>query len=953
MRIHLAVLLVCMLSVLNCMSVNNTEPILEINTEMHTSRILKISTDAHDKTLLTCSDDKTARIWDLSNGKLLRILRPPIDNGHNGMLYAGALSPDGKIAVIGGYTLDEKGTSYCFYIFDAAIGTMLKSINGLPQAITEIRFSPDGAHLAVGLKASGMRIYTSGDWHLYAEMKDYAQQVNCIAFARDGRMAAASEDCRIRLYDREYKLLKDRDMSDQSAPYRISFSPDGKKIAVGFSQQSQIQVLGANKLNTLYKPDVRETGDLNNILNTVCFSSDGKKLIAGGTYKDSSKSVRIIRVWQKAGKGKWSDHHVAKNTILDLIPLPDGGLLFGGPYPEWGRLSKNYDDLKLYKAADIYTFGYAYQSLLKVNQDGSEVGFKPWGSEPQWLSVNDRLLQPGKTTFPAYVDSVPGIVITDYIDSAYPKLNRSLLDILDNDNREHSLCADIIAAKRRILIGCSYNLYCLDTTGAIVWKSPSQTRISAVKASGNGQIAVTVNRDGTLRWYRLKDGICILKMFVYPDGRKWIIWTDSGYYDCAPGSEDLIGWHVNQGADKEGLFYPVSRFRTMYYRPDLISRILKTLDESEAISQIELVSGLESNPKGVGDILPPTVRITSPGSNASFATEDLTITYSITSPNNEPVTGIKVLIDGRPLFTQIDPVLKDGKGSVAITLPQKEVTIGVLAENRFGSSQVDEVMLHWNGEGFSTLVTTRPDLYALIIGISRYNVESYRLKYSAKDASDFSSSLKKQEGLLYNKVNIRLLTDELATREAILDGLDWLQVNCSRKDIAIIFLSGHGINDNVGLFYYLPVSANISRLKATCIPFSDFENTLSAITGKVIVFADACHSGGIYTDNSAKTPDLTRVMNELSDSEVGAIIFTSCTPSQLSYENDTWKNGAFTKALVEGMNGSADYRNKHKISVKALDLYISDRVRELTTEKQTPTTIVPQSIPDFDIGVVP
>ncbi|MGB2704358.1 MAG: hypothetical protein WBC81_11875, partial [Chitinophagaceae bacterium] len=47
-----------------------TEPILRIETGMHSSGTIKISTDAAGKYLLTGSYDKTARLWDASTGTL-------------------------------------------------------------------------------------------------------------------------------------------------------------------------------------------------------------------------------------------------------------------------------------------------------------------------------------------------------------------------------------------------------------------------------------------------------------------------------------------------------------------------------------------------------------------------------------------------------------------------------------------------------------------------------------------------------------------------------------------------------------------------------------------------------------------------------------------------------------------------------------------------------------------
>src|ERR1017187_7034860 len=72
-------------------------PYLRIETGMHTAPVWRIDTDAAGRFLVTASKDKTARVWDLQNGNLLKVLRPPQGDGNEGRLDALAISPDGTI----------------------------------------------------------------------------------------------------------------------------------------------------------------------------------------------------------------------------------------------------------------------------------------------------------------------------------------------------------------------------------------------------------------------------------------------------------------------------------------------------------------------------------------------------------------------------------------------------------------------------------------------------------------------------------------------------------------------------------------------------------------------------------------------------------------------------------------------------------------------------------------
>ena len=94
---------------------------------------------------------------------------------------------------------------------------------------------------------------------------------------------------------------------------------------------------------------------------------------------------------------------------------------------------------------------------------------------------------------------------------------------------------------------------------------------------------------------------------------------------------------------------------------------------------------------------------------------------------------------------------------------------------------------------------------------------------------------------------------------------------------------------------------------------------------------------------------LNRFISELGSAEQGVVVLTSSIGTQPSQESAEWGNGAFTKALLEGLSGRADYRKTGRVTLNMLDLYLSERVRELTQGTQTPATAKPSTIADFPL----
>jgi uncharacterized caspase-like protein len=131
----------------------------------------------------------------------------------------------------------------------------------------------------------------------------------------------------------------------------------------------------------------------------------------------------------------------------------------------------------------------------------------------------------------------------------------------------------------------------------------------------------------------------------------------------------------------------------------------------------------------------------------------------------------------------------------------------------------------------------------------------------------------------------------------------------------------------------------------------DIKTTIDSLAGKTLFFIDTCHSGNVLGGRKGDQADINGLVNELASAENGAIVFAASTGTQYSIEDPAWSNGAFTKALVEGLGGQAGVGTSGRITVNMLELYISERVKELTRGQQTPTTKKPDMISDYPVAL--
>jgi len=79
------------------------------------------------------------------------------------------------------------------------------------------------------------------------------------------------------------------------------------------------------------------------------------------------------------------------------------------------------------------------------------------------------------------------------------------------------------------------------------------------------------------------------------------------------------------------------------------------------------------------------------------------------------------------------------------------------------------------------------------------------------------------------------------------------------------------------------------------------------------------------------------------------VVFASSTGKQYSFEDAKLGEWGLYEGGGGGDWGQGGLYGEGKITINMLDLYISERVKELTKGKQTPATAKPQTIPDFPL----
>ena len=124
-----------------------------------------------------------------------------------------------------------------------------------------------------------------------------------------------------------------------------------------------------------------------------------------------------------------------------------------------------------------------------------------------------------------------------------------------------------------------------------------------------------------------------------------------------------------------------------------------------------------------------------------------------------------------------------------------------------------------------TGATELPNLYVLAMGVSAYP-DPMKLNDAASDALLLTRTLQEKSRKVFDKIEMKVLTDKEVTKKGMQEGLDWLKSKMTPKDVGIVSFSGHiGRDEGTGKFYLIPIDVG-RNVDKTCLSGDEFKRRL-------------------------------------------------------------------------------------------------------------------------------
>ncbi len=343
----------------------------------------------------------------------------------------------------------------------------------LPENSTPIALSRDGTRLATSTR-EGVRVWDTSTWK---ELRLLPGASGPIAFSPDGKTLATNSTSGITLWPVDgaadsLVLQNSADIFIRRGPWfrtdrGLAFSPDGKSVVAARNVLSERGVFvlsiweaqSGKELATM--PDDPQHIEHTGVISSLAFSPDGRTL--GTASMDHS-----IRLWDFAMRQRVATLQGHRNEVWAMAFSPDGQTVVSaakdGAVKLWPIRQQQKEDV-LPGAWEPLTISHDSQTLVALNRQGTVAFFNLTVREPE------REFQVEGTRF----GRRPSVAVS-----------RNLKILAQG------------------LPDGSVKLWNTETRALRTFKA-SDSGVDFIALSPDGQILITGERDGPLRWWDLHD----------------------------------------------------------------------------------------------------------------------------------------------------------------------------------------------------------------------------------------------------------------------------------------------------------------------------------------------------------------------------------------------------------------------------------------------------------------
>jgi WD40 repeat protein len=920
----------------------------------HTAVVRRVLFTPDGQQVITVSYDKTVRVWDVASGETVRVFQLPIGPGDEGQLNAAALSPDGKLLAVSGIPFGKGKYGVLIHILALETGRVAQVFKGHKQIVVALAFSPNGKQLASGSNDATARIYDLKSGRTDKVLEGHGDRVLGVAWSPDGKsVATSSADKTGRLWSVATGKMTAELRGHAHQVNGVAWAADGKTVATG-SADATIRVWGADGALRNSYADLGKQEKEKVQVTALAFTRDGRELLYTGV--GATGRAGLLDLATGKPRLRFLEH---TNTVMhgalsadDKLAVTTGG--------------DNHETL-IWQTED----GTVLQKLVGKGQSVWAAGWSADGKTIAWGNTNRAEIH--KNTTP--LERSFRLTDLDFGDAPAQGFhraqlvrgNRSLdmdqsfqMQIKEGDRVVHTFkpplareavhCFTLLDGNRGV-VGTAYGIHLVDLASNKLLRTfvGHSGSVLNVAPSPDNRYFLSASSDQTLRIWDPNQEQPLLSLFFA--GTEWIAWTPEGFYAASAFGERLMGWQINNGPDALATVHPAGQFRKSLYQPDVIKLVLQAGSVPKALALAGKDKEKLLAAVNVTQVLPPIVDITSPAAGSQITTARFEVKTTAKSVGKNPVTALRLLVDGRPykgqagLRTIAKPKVGEVRESWTVELAPGPHTLAVQAESAVSKAVSPPLDITRGGGARADL----PTLYVLAVGVSAYP-GPMRLQYAAIDADAIARAFKERSGKLFQKIEVKVLKDKDANRRDILQGLEWLGSVTTPQDVAVLFFSGHGTKDQQGRFYLVPVDADPAAVEKTCISGDHLKRTLGDMPGKLVAVLDACHSGEVAEKERRPAPAADDLVRDLVTDDYGVIVMCSSLGREYSLESPAVKHGFFTLALVEGLAGAADYNRDGIIHLSELELYTARRVRQLSQGIQNPVMAKPASFRSFPLA---